>query len=130
MIDKTTIQAAIRTHGARKVYSVANSAFANRSVLSRIGLSAANMADVNEVQAEAYRQLGEADQAIDLAQATASLEAVDATKQTRPEWEWVVEDDDGEIIGIYADEDLAREVAHRHTQAGNWDAVVYSRPKK
>lgn len=73
MIDQKAIAAAIRQHGARKVHKVANAAFANRAALQTIGLHADNMADVNAVQSEAFRQLGEADKAIDYAQVT-SLE--------------------------------------------------------
>jgi hypothetical protein len=53
-----------------------------------------------------------------------------ATIKTVNAWEWVVEDDDGEIIGVFDSEDLAREAARKHTQCGGWDAVVYSRPAK
>lgn len=70
MIDQKAIEAAIRQYGARKVYQAANAAFANRSSLQQIGLTAGNMADVNAVQAEAFRQLGKADKAIDYAQVT------------------------------------------------------------
>ena len=71
MIDANKIQAAIREHGARKVYQVANAAFANRAALQEVGLSAANMADVNAVQSAAFAELGPADKAIDYAQASA-----------------------------------------------------------
>lgn len=53
-----------------------------------------------------------------------------ATIKTVNAWEWVVEDDDGEIIGVFDSEDLAREAARQQTQCGGWDAVVYSRPAK
>lgn len=70
MIDSQSIDAAIRQYGARHVYKVANAAFENRAVLQEIGLAAASMADVNQVQIAAYAQLGEADKAIDYAQAS------------------------------------------------------------
>jgi hypothetical protein len=71
MIDQKSIAAAIRQHGARKVYKIANAAFANRSELRKIGLLAENMADVNAVQSAAFAELGDADRAIDHAQASA-----------------------------------------------------------
>lgn len=47
---------------------------------------------------------------------------------TATTWEWVVESDDGEIIGVFLTEAEALECARQNKQAGNWDAVIYSRP--
>lgn len=64
----SAVQTAIQTHGARAVYAAANKAFAgDRSALVKMGLHVANMADINAIQTEAFRQLGPADKAIDLA---------------------------------------------------------------
>lgn len=68
MIATEQIQTATRTHGARAVYAAANKAFGgNRSALVAMGLQVADLADINAIQTEAFRQLGPADKAIDLA---------------------------------------------------------------
>ncbi len=68
------ILAAIRTHGARAVYAAANARFAgDRSKLQAVGLIATDLATANEIQTEAFHQLGAADKAIDLASASSKL---------------------------------------------------------
>lgn len=74
MIAPADIAEAIRTHGARRVYAVANAAFTNRAELHAIGLQAENMGDVNAIQSAAFKELGPADKAIDLAQTTAAMQ--------------------------------------------------------
>jgi hypothetical protein len=46
--------------------------------------------------------------------------------------EYTVEDDDGEVIGVFGADSEAHEFANRpeNAQAGNWPAIVVSRPKK
>ena len=131
-MDKTIIQSAINAHGAKAVREAAYKRMGGDkgATLSGMGLSAPTIADAVRIADMAYAQMGDAAQAIELAQATAALDRFDSTQQPKPVWEWVVEDDDGEIIGIFAAEDVARETAHQHAQAGGWDAVVYSRPAK
>ena len=64
----SAVQTSIQTHGARAVYAAANNAFAgNRAVFVAMGLQVANLADINAIQTEAFKQLGPADKAIDLA---------------------------------------------------------------
>lgn len=70
----TKIQSAIQQHGARAVYAAANLRFAgDRSKLAALGLAAPTLADAGEIQSEAFRQMGAADRAIDLASATSKL---------------------------------------------------------
>jgi len=69
----SAIQTAIQTHGARAVYAAANKAFAgNRSALASMGLQVVDLSDINAIQTEAFRQLGDADKAIDFASASAA----------------------------------------------------------
>ena len=128
------IQATINAHGAKAVREVAFARIGGDkgAALARIGLQAKTIAEAVAIGDMAYAQMGAASQAIELAQATAALERFDVTTQPKPksEWEWVVEDEDGEIIGVFASEDVARETAYQNPQSGNWDAVVYSRPVK
>ena len=46
--------------------------------------------------------------------------------------EYVVEDDDGSVLAVFDCADDAHEFANRpeNAQAGNWPAIVASRPKK
>lgn len=46
-------------------------------------------------------------------------------------WEYVVEDEEGEVLAVFASADDAREFANRpeNTQSGGWAAIVTSRPK-
>ena len=68
MITVAQTQTTIQTHGARAVYAAANKAFSgDRSALVKMGLRVVNMADINAIQTEAFKQLGPADKAIDLA---------------------------------------------------------------
>ena len=128
------IQATINAHGAKAVREAAFARIGGDkgAALARIGLQAKTIAEAVAIGDMAYAQMGAASQAIELAQATAALERFDVTTQPKPksEWEWVVEDEDGEIIGVFASEDVARETAYQNPQSGNWDAVVYSRPVK
>lgn len=132
MIDKQATQAAINAHGAKAVREAVYKRIGGDKgmALARIGLSAATIADAVQIGDMAYAQMGAAAQAIELAQATAALERFDATRPPKGAWEWVVEDDDGEIIGVFTSEDVARETARQQAQCGGWDAVVYSRPAK
>ena len=68
------VQAAIQQHGAKAVYEAANRRFArDPSKLAAMGLYAPTLADASEIQSEAFRQMGAADRAIDLASATSKL---------------------------------------------------------
>lgn len=70
------IQAAIQMHGARAVYAAANLRFSgDSSKLAAMGLDAPTLADANEIQSEAFRQMGAADRAIDLACTTSKRPA-------------------------------------------------------
>lgn len=46
------------------------------------------------------------------------------------QWEWLVEDEDGDVIGVFYSEDLARDAARKNAQCGGWEALVFSRPAK
>lgn len=74
----SNIQKAIQEHGARAVYEAATAHMAGDTArgLASVGLSADTMGQVFAVQTEAYKQMGEADKAIDYAQAGAQLEQI------------------------------------------------------
>lgn len=74
----TTIQRAIQDHGAKAVYQAATAHMAGDKVngLAKVGLSATTMGEVFAIQTEAYKQMGEADKAIDYAMASAELEHI------------------------------------------------------
>lgn len=80
----STTQQAIQQHGAKAVYQAATAHMAGDKAngLSKVGLAAATMGDVFAIQTEAYKQMGPADQAIDNAQAAATLESI--AKRGRP----------------------------------------------
>ncbi len=64
----SAVQTAIQTHGARAVYAAANKAFSgDRSDLVSMGLQVANLADINAIQTEAFKQLSKADRVMDRA---------------------------------------------------------------
>ena len=77
-------QQAIQQHSAKAVYQAATAHMAGDKAngLAKVGLTAKTMGDVFAIQTEAYKQMGPADQAIDHAQATASLDAI--AKRGRP----------------------------------------------
>lgn len=74
----SNIQKAIQEHGARAVYEAATAHMAGDTArgLALVGLSADTMGQVFAVQTEAYKQLGEADKAIDYASAGAELDQI------------------------------------------------------
>lgn len=76
------VNAAISAHGAKAVYDAANRQFAGDKLrgLASVGLVATNLAEVDAVQTEAFRQLGPAARAIDHAQVTASLERLSPSR--------------------------------------------------
>jgi hypothetical protein len=47
-------------------------------------------------------------------------------------WEYVVENDEGDVLAVFASADEAHEFANRpeNAQVGNFGAIVASRPKK
>ncbi|MGS1116044.1 hypothetical protein [Castellaniella sp. UC4442_H9] len=67
---------AIRRYGARVVYRAAYRHMAGFSSLASVGLSAHSIADVWRIMSLAYAQLGEADRAIDHADAQARLDEI------------------------------------------------------
>lgn len=85
MIDKTVTQTAINTHGAKAVREAAHKRMGGDKgmALARMGLSAATIADAVQIGDMAYAQMGDAAQAIELAQATAALERFDSTRQPK-----------------------------------------------
>lgn len=72
------IQQAIQQHGAKAVYEAATAHMAGdkKNGLTKVGLQAKTMGEVFAIQTEAYKQMGQADQAIDNAQAHAALDAI------------------------------------------------------
>jgi hypothetical protein len=77
-MDMSKTQQAIQQHGAKAVYQAATAHMAGDKAngLDKVGLTATTMGDVFAIQTEAYKQMGPADQAIDNAQTTATLESI------------------------------------------------------
>jgi len=73
---KAMINEAIRQHGARAVYEAAHrhAAGDTKRGLERVGLVPKTMGDVWGALSEAYAQMGDADRAIENAQASARIE--------------------------------------------------------
>lgn len=70
----TLIQTAIQHYGARAVYAAANAKMSGDGTkLAAMGLDTKTMGDVYAIQSEAYKQLGDADKAIDHADVSARL---------------------------------------------------------
>lgn len=72
------IDQAISLHGAKAVYAAASKHMAGDKIngLVSVGLTAKTMGDVFRIQSAAHAQMGEADKAIDAADASAALSRV------------------------------------------------------
>ena len=70
--------AAVRAHGAKRVYDAAHSRMSGaRMPLEKIGLVAHTIANAVQIASVAYDNLGPAAQAIDLAQTQSKLSQLD-----------------------------------------------------